>query len=283
MTWRPPVSTRHPMRVLRSLPLLLGAVIGAGAQAHNVVLRPPVAVALAAESTRRIVGDLSVRFGTAANAEIDGSDLQVEGSASPNGKDWNMRPTRRPTDEELCHQAFDDAMTHAAYFARRAGAVAIVGVVSDFKGVIFDDPAAYECHIGSAEAYVWLRVRLARSKPHTLPVPAKSGYAALDDLEELPTDKPGAKERYAHFLTLPRPRALVFLDDGSWRFWADDPDAMTKALDDCAAAGHKCWLYAVDDNVVWNADEERRIGTVAQLRDAAPKLVPAPLQKEARQ
>ena len=77
------------------------------------------------------------------------------------------------------------------------------------------------------------------------------------------------KERYAHFLTLPRPRAFAVAEDGSWRFWADDPDAMTKALDDCARAGKRCWLYAVDDRVVWDADAGRRIASSAQLRAAA--------------
>jgi hypothetical protein len=51
---------------------------------------------------------------------------------------------------------------------------------------------------------------------------------------------------------------------------------MTKALDDCARIGRRCWLYAVDDNVVWSADESRRIGSTAQLRGQVAAAPAAP-------
>jgi hypothetical protein len=113
---------------------------------------------------------------------------------------------------------------------------------------------------------VSLRAQLARSLPHTLPVPAASGFADAGDVDAVPLSAAG-KERYAHFLTLARPRAFAVLEDGGWRFWAADPDAMTKTLDDCARAGKRCWLYAVDDRVVWSADPARRIGAPALARD----------------
>ena len=147
-------------------------------------------------------------------------------------------------------------------------AVAVVGIVSDYKGQVRDDPANYECHAGSFHSYVALRAQFARSLPHTLPVPATSGFAESTNLDAVPLSQAG-KDRYAHFLTLPKPRAFAVLEDGSWRFWADDADAMTKALDDCARVGKRCWLYAVDDRVVWDADVGRRIGSVAQLRNGA--------------
>ena len=79
------------------------------------------------------------------------------------------------------------------------------------------------------------------------------------------------RERYAHFLTLPKPRAFVVYEDGGWRFYSRDPEAMTKALDYCARQGRRCWLYAVDDRVVWSADVARRIGASAQLEDGLSK------------
>ena len=42
---------------------------------------------------------------------------------------------------------------------------------------------------------------------------------------------------------------------------------MTNALDSCARDGKVCWLYAVDDRVVWQADVDKRIGRSAQLLD----------------
>ncbi len=271
------MSPHRPMRLLRSTLLLAAIVAATSAHARDVVLHLPAAAALATPATHVIVGNLPLRFGSASATTADAlpDDVQVEGEAGATSTDPTVRYFKRPTDEEVCQRALDDALTRLSAAARKAGAVAVVGIVSDYKGVVYDDPAAYECHSGTFNSYVWLRARFSRSKPHTLAVPPKSGYAELGDLGALPTELPAGKERYAHFLTLPKPRAFVFQDDGSWRFWADDPDAMTKALDDCARRGHKCWLYAVDDNVVWNADEDRRIGTVAQLRgDAHAPAVP---------
>jgi hypothetical protein len=247
----------------------------AGAQARDAVLRLPVAGALLDAPTRQVVGDMVLRFGSASatGADLVVRDVQVDGSGDAARENPAKRDSVRPSDEAVCQRAFDDAMTRLVAGARKAGAVAIVGIVSDYKGLVVDDTTAFECHAGSFRAFVSLRAQFARSRPHTLPVPAKSGYAELTNLDAVPSSAAG-KDRYAHFLTLPKPRAFAFYDDGSWRFWADDPDAMTKSLDDCARQGHRCWLYAVDDNVVWNADESRRIGRSAQLRGerAAPPV-----------
>ena len=262
-------------RRLRLLLVLAGVAVVTAAQARDRVLRLPVADALAEPSAQAIVGALPLRFGaaTAANTDLAARDVQIEGSAEPLREHQNQRDSVAPSDESVCQKAFADAMSRLVAAARQAGAVAALGIVWDYKGQVVDDPAHYECHAGSFHSYVSLRAQFARSRPHTLAVPAKSGYAELTNLDAVPST-PAGKDRYAHFLTLPKPRAFVFLDDGTWRFWADDPDAMTKALDDCARIGKRCWLYAVDDNVVWNADERQRIGSVAQLRGqvaAAPK------------
>jgi hypothetical protein len=259
---------------------LLAAVLVAaasGAQARDAVLHLPVSAALAAVPTRTLVGDLPVRFGSisAVGADLLVRDVQIDGSAEPVRENPNQRDSVRPSDESVCQHAFDDAMTRLVAAARKSGAVAAVGIVSDYKGQVFDDASAYECRAGSFRSHVSLRAQLTGARPHTLAVPAKSGYAELTNLDAVPST-PAGKDRYAHFLTLPKPRAFVFLDDGTWRFWADDPDAMTKVFDDCTRAGKRCWLYAVDDNVVWNSDESGRIGSVAQLRAqvAAPPLAP---------
>ena len=47
----------------------------------------------------------------------------------------------------------------------------------------------------------------------------------------------------------PQLRDLAVYESGGWRFFWNDPDAMTKALDRCAKEGKPCWLYAVDDRV----------------------------------
>ena len=267
------MSARHLSTLL---PLAVVAIVTT-AQARDRVLRLPVADALAEPAVRGIVGALPLRFGaaTAANTDLAMRDVQIDGSAEPLRENQNKRDSVAPSDESVCQHAFEDAMTRLVAAMRASSAVAAVGIVSRFKGEVVDEPTSYVCHAGSFHSYVSLRVQLARSRPHTLPMPAKSGYAELTNLDAVPSTAAG-KDRYAHFLTLPKPRAFVLLEDGTWRFWSDDPDAMTKALDDCARIGKRCWLYAVDDNVVWAADESRRIGSVAQLRGqvAAVPVVP---------
>lgn len=248
-----------------ALVLATTLVLGASAQARNDMLMRPVAEAMRGAHAVEIVGDLPVRFGaaSAANADIV-SDVTIEGVGSVVGDDPRKRRIGNPSAEEVCLQAFEDALQKAVAAARKAGAAAILGVVSDYKGVVHDDPQAYECHAGSVYAYVTLRAELARSLPASRPLPPASNFASLDDLSAVPISEEG-RERYRHFLTLAKPRAFVIYADGRWRFFAHDPQAMTKALDECARLGRPCWLYAADDRVVWTADVARRIGTSAQL------------------
>jgi len=263
------MSRLRPCRplVLRGALAVAVSVAAGGAQARDNVLHLPVAGALADPAVQAVVGATPLRFGasSAAGADLLAPDVRIDGSAQPLREDQTRRDSQAPSDESVCQKAFVDAMTRLASAARQAHAAAVLGIVSDYRGQVHDDAANYECHAGSFRSYVSLRVQLARSLPHALPVPPASGFADASNVDAVPVSAAG-KDRYAYFLTLARPRAFAVAEDGSWRFWAADPDAMTKALDDCARAGKRCWLYAVDDRVVWNADAGRRIGTSAQLR-----------------
>jgi len=42
---------------------------------------------------------------------------------------------------------------------------------------------------------------------------------------------------------------------------------MSKALDYCAREGRTCWLYAVEDQVVWSPDRDQRISKSGQLAE----------------
>jgi hypothetical protein len=99
---------------------------------------------------------------------------------------------------------------------------------------------------------------------HSRVVPPPSGYAALDNVDAVPVN-PAGKPRYTHYLTLPPPKAFVVYETGGWRLWSNSPDSMTTLLDTCAREGRKCWLYAVDDRVVWREDIAQRIGRADQL------------------
>jgi hypothetical protein len=67
----------------------------------------------------------------------------------------------RPSDHDLCARAFEDAITQLTFAARGAHATAIVGVVSNYEGTLFDDPEHFECHAGALKAAVTLRAQLA--------------------------------------------------------------------------------------------------------------------------
>lgn len=95
---------------------------------------------------------------------------------------------------------------------------------------------------------------------HSYATPPASDFAKIDDLTAVPLAEKG-KSRYAHYLTLPKPKAFVITEKGGWYFNANHVDAMQAALDHCPA-GSKCWLYAVDDSVVWHRDPAKRIARV---------------------
>ena len=257
----------------RLLPLLALFVALAGApsaHARNESLRQPVDKALAKKRVREIVEALPLRFGSATATGVDllASDVVAQGVGSFVGDDPRRREHR--TDQEACELAFENAISQLAEQAHRAAAAAVVGIVSDFKGEVVDDPRNYDCHAGSSKAYVTLRGKLARTyaDASARTVPNASAFAALDDVKAVPISDAG-RERYAYFLTLPKPRAFAVYEDGGWRFYSKDPEAMTKVLDYCARQGRRCWLYAADDRVVWNADVTRRIGSSAQLEGGA--------------
>jgi hypothetical protein len=241
-------------------------LLAASAHARNEKFLQPVYEAMRKSHTREIVGDMPVRFGapTAAQADIVRADVVVEGVGTVAGDDPRKHRVGTPTDEEVCLLAFEDAIGKLVRAARDAGAAAILGVVSDYKGQTLDDARNYECHAGLAKSYVTLRAQLSRTIPLSRTLPVASGYAGIDDVDALPASDQ-AKERYRHFLTLPSPRAFVLFEDGSWRFYDKDPDAMVRALDYCARLGKRCWLYAANDRVVWSPDVSKRISSSAQL------------------
>jgi len=102
------------------------------------------------------------------------------------------------------------------------------------------------------------------TKTHRLRVPVTTSFARIDDLDAVPVREAG-KARFRHYLTLPSPKAFVVTAKGGWRFAWNNANAMTIALDECSRDGSTCWLYAVDDQVVYEADPGKRIAQSRQL------------------
>ena len=101
-------------------------------------------------------------------------------------------------------------------------------------------------------------------RQHAVVVPEASGFADGHDASRVPV-RDGGAARYAHYLTLPSPKAFFVINDDGWRFWWDSPQAIAKGFEWCAAQAQRCTLYAVDHTVVWQADPARRINRLDQL------------------
>ena len=145
----------------------LAAVALAGlapsAQARNVRLMESVTETARVSRVHDILGDLDLRFGgdSGRGANIVRRDVVVKGVGTTKLHDVGDDDKVRPSDHDLCARAFEDAITQLAFAARGARATAIVGVVSNYEGALFDDPVHFECHAGALKAAVTLRAQLA--------------------------------------------------------------------------------------------------------------------------
>ncbi|MEC5386099.1 hypothetical protein VVD49_10205 [Uliginosibacterium sp. H3] len=93
--------------------------------------------------------------------------------------------------------------------------------------------------------------------------PIASGFADVKDLAAVPLPQE-QQATYRAFLEKPSPRAFVISKEGSGRYWLGTA-AMEDALSYCERLGEACWLYAVDNDVVWHKDVGKRISNRAQL------------------
>lgn len=278
--------------------VLLGLAIVAGMQgahARNDKLLLPLQPVLNQGGTRALVGNFNVRFGSASAAGFDIVSSGVEAKASLDPyRPTGTGPRVKQPDEEVCRLAFRQALAELVNKARKAGGTALVGVVSHYDHVENDSPDNYECHVGMTKAVVMLKGSIARGGPgpvaaapvaaqmrpvaaepavaveappaeHVHRAPAASGYAQAQEVDKIPLERKG-REAYARYLTLPSPKAFAVYENGQWRYASRDGEAMDKLLNHCAREGKRCWLYAVDDQVVWQADPAQRVGAVTQLQ-----------------
>jgi hypothetical protein len=161
------------------LPLVATAALMAlasPAHARNVRLMESVPDTVRVTRIHDILGTLDLRFGSdsARGATLVRRDMVVEGVGATKVSDVGDDDAVRPADHELCARAFEDAITKLAFAARGVRGTAIVGVISNYKGQVFDDPGHFECHAGALKAVVTLRAQIATGpvappQPHQPP------------------------------------------------------------------------------------------------------------------
>jgi len=114
---------------------------------------------------------------------------------------------------------------------------------------------------------------------HLDPVPPASSFADIADANAVPFMGNEGKARYMVYLAASSPKAFAIGADGSWSMFTNNPTAMRNALTRCMAAKlTSCWLYAVDDKVVWQADPNNRVSldqTVTPVPVATSSAAPA--------
>ncbi len=143
--------------------MALLAGLSVPAQARNVRLMESVPDTIRVSRVHDILGNLDMRFGgdSARGANLVRRDVVVKGVGTTKLHDVGDDDRVRPADHDLCARAFEDAVTQLAFAARGVRATAIVGVISNYEGTVFDDPDHFECHVGALKAAVTLRAQLA--------------------------------------------------------------------------------------------------------------------------
>ena len=99
---------------------------------------------------------------------------------------------------------------------------------------------------------VWVAGRV----PATPPRPAAPHLAPLTDTQAVPWISDKGRATYAHFLTVPSPRAFVIAPGGESVASQGGYDPLARALAVCQKAGLQCQPYAVNNDVVWQKPSE---------------------------
>ena len=172
------------------------AALALPAQARNVRLMESVPDTVRVTRVHDILGNLDMRFGgdSARGANVVRRDIVVKGVGTTKLDDVGEDARVRPRDHELCARAFEDAVTQLAFAARGAHATAIVGVISNYEGTVFDDPDHFECHAGALKAAVTLRAQLAITPTPPSAVPVVSPPVPVPPVAPPPAPIPVAPE-----------------------------------------------------------------------------------------
>ena len=127
--------------------------------------------------------------------------------------------------------------------------------------------SAFAADVATANTY-W-----KPTNPHAWVVPAATHFAAVDDVAAPPIALEDITE-YQTWLTRMSPRAFAVSANSGYGI-GYGAKAMQQALDNCEVLSKsKCWLYAVDDQVVYAAQEAQRVSLgragLPESRLAAP-------------
>ena len=106
--------------------------------------------------------------------------------------------------------------------------------------------------------------------------PQVSSFARLEDALAVPTIGEVGRRAYLDFLNSAKPRAFALSAAADYAWRSGTPHVMREALLRCEeAAATTCWLYAVDDAVVWIPEPSARDNTTLPTADRPKSREPA--------
>ena len=155
--------------ILRAAVLLAALAAAGAASARNDKLLLPVDSALRGSGlVAAPQADMPLRFGTGTAAGADAlPSVNAHGVMDPSaaaGNNYGNKRDRRP-DADVCQDAFRKALAELQQRGRASGGVAVVGIVGNYRGAVFDSPNAFECHVGMTRVVVDLRGQPVRALP----------------------------------------------------------------------------------------------------------------------
>lgn len=279
--------TERQLTMGRSAALVLALAAAAAVQARDTRLTLPLEPALRAAGAQ-LAADVQLQFGSASAEGLKPlTTVQVQGAGPAQGttpRAWHGAPgSYRRTDAEMCQEAFNKAAVDLQRRAKAVGGVAAVGIVSYFSGAETNSREVYECRTGMTRAVVEFQAQIigpaergalapapvpapaivtavAPASGHRLAMPIGTGYAKVHETAKVPFLDEAGRQRYGEWLLRATPRAVALHPSGRAAFAASDGNAMETALAQCEqAARAPCFLYAVDEQVVWSQDPAQRI------------------------
>jgi hypothetical protein len=277
--------TKRPISSILAVTVavLLTATLSATLNARELRLDQPISAALRNSSWKQEeVNGIEFRFGSDPQNTYPNASgpVPIENFA----RTFIMKNGRniQREDNRVCDEAFRNALTKAAEQARKSGANAVVNITRKFLDTPLNSKSLYTCNSGTASATVDLVVQFATLKADDLKVitqpmlpmanlpgaipsrvyPPATIRASISDAEAIPFIGGGCRKFYTEeWLKFAMPRAFAISQTGHCHSGTGftppngaNKDPAIRAVEACSAkANTPCQLYAVDNNIVYNA------------------------------
>jgi dienelactone hydrolase len=89
------------------------------------------------------------------------------------------------------------------------------------------------------------------------PYPPPTHFADIENADALPMVSERGREAYKEFLKKGMPRVFMIAGDGATYSTVGGYDPMAQAMNACERQHEECMVYAVDDQVVWEAAQKK--------------------------